>query len=225
MLTIRNLETGEAVGKNRERGRVEIMVTRLSWSMKSLVSQRWAIGFVVLLLTGTVAYPEKGYAVSYEKLHSFGKANDGAVPLGRLISGQEGVLYGTTLVGGTDGSGTVFELVPPSASNNSWSESVLYSFTGIAKLDGANPQAGLVAGADGTLYGTASNFLISGGGGGAVFSLSPPTTSGGAWHENTLHVFADTFGSQTTDLLLPRNDVLLGTTALGGATQMAPYLA
>jgi uncharacterized repeat protein (TIGR03803 family) len=38
---------------------------------------------------------------------------DGSSPTGALIRDENGALYGTTLNGGTNGSGTVFKLTPP----------------------------------------------------------------------------------------------------------------
>jgi len=52
---------------------------------------------------------------AYSVLHQFGNAGDGAGPLGTLILGPSGYLYGTTYVGGSSpvyGYGTVFELQP-----------------------------------------------------------------------------------------------------------------
>jgi hypothetical protein len=62
-------------------------------------------------------------------LYSFtGQNGDGADP-NSLVLGANGIVYGTTTVGGTYGYGTVFELQPP-ASGGTWTETVLYSFTG-----------------------------------------------------------------------------------------------
>jgi len=81
------------------------------------------------------------------------------------------VLYGTTSVGGAIGSGTVYELIPPSAPGESWTEVVLYSFTGGA--DGLDPLS-VTLGPDGNLYGTTALGGISQGGitnQGTVFQL------------------------------------------------------
>ena len=64
---------------------------------------------------------------------------DGATPYAGLTFDTAGNLYGTTYSGGTGCGGTcgtVFELVP------SWTESVLWSFTGGA-TDGSSPFAGV----------------------------------------------------------------------------------
>src|SRR5262245_64092779 len=60
-----------------------------------------------------------------------GTGGDGASPSG-LVEGQDGVLYGTTLGGGTNDAGTVFKL-----NRDGSGYSVLRRFTGIANQDGS----------------------------------------------------------------------------------------
>ena len=79
-------------------------------------------------------------------LYSFTGGNDGEYPQAGLVQGSDGYLYGTTLIGGTNGAGTVFKI---SASGAFMS---LYSFTG--NNDGGYPFDGLVQGSDGNFYGT-----------------------------------------------------------------------
>jgi uncharacterized repeat protein (TIGR03803 family) len=95
-------------------------------------------------------------------LYSFkGYPTDGADPYAGLTD-LNGVLYGTTKIGGKSGNGTVFEV------SMSGKERLLYSFKGIP--DGAQPYAGLVA-VDGKLYGTTEQ----GGANafGTIFEVSP----------------------------------------------------
>jgi uncharacterized repeat protein (TIGR03803 family) len=84
-------------------------------------------------------------------------------PLGSLLRTHDGKLYGTTLQGGADNQGTIFEITPDGR------EKVLHSFTNGA--DGGWPYAGLTAGPDGTLFGTASKGGASGAG--VVFAITP----------------------------------------------------
>ena len=102
-------------------------------------------------------------AGTYTVLHRFGAGTDGRLPLAGLVVDAAGNLYGTTNLGGTSFSGTVFEITP------SGTESLLYSFTG--GVDGAFPFAGLLRDAKGNLYGT----TFGGGalGNGTVFKLVP----------------------------------------------------
>jgi hypothetical protein len=64
---------------------------------------------------------------------------------------KAGNLFGTTAVGGADGYGSVFELMPQSGGE--WEETILYSFTN--GDDGAYPSNPLLRGS-GNIYSTAS---------------------------------------------------------------------
>jgi uncharacterized repeat protein (TIGR03803 family) len=81
-------------------------------------------------------------------IYAFTNGVDGAVPLSQLVQWTNGNFYGTASSGGANGHGTVFEISPAGAFTP------IYSFTN--GIDGATPDAGLVVGADGNLYGTAS---------------------------------------------------------------------
>jgi len=116
-------------------------------------------------------------------VYSFtGTSGDGAFPAAGVVLGPGGVLYGTTEYGGSatvgspcttptavSGCGTVFQLTPPASPGGTWTETVLYSFSG-QNEDGATPLAGLTLGPGNVLYGTTS----AGGaaGAGTVFSLA-----------------------------------------------------
>ena len=85
------------------------------------------------------------------------------------------------------GAGVALGL-PGSAGAAEWTLTTLYSFAGGS--DGGEPDNGaLIAGQDGTLYGTTSG---AGGedGRGTVFQLTPPANADGAWTEKVLLNFA-----------------------------------
>jgi uncharacterized repeat protein (TIGR03803 family) len=89
-------------------------------------------------------------------LYSFpGRVDDGANPNGNLLLDPSGTLLGTTLNGGAFGFGTVFEIVPPTSSNPSWTENAIHYFESDATdaHDGASPNGGLV-GRVGQVFGT-----------------------------------------------------------------------
>jgi uncharacterized repeat protein (TIGR03803 family) len=86
--------------------------------------------------------------VGLNNLYSFTGGNDGAGPVGGLVLGSDGCLYGATASGGTNGYGTVFKISTNGVLNS------LYSFTG--NYGDVSPEAGLVQGSDGYLYGTTS---------------------------------------------------------------------
>jgi uncharacterized repeat protein (TIGR03803 family) len=142
-------------------------------------------------------------------LHSFNNDGiDGIYPSAALAIGRDGTLYGTTTDGGSGypygyGCGVVFKLTPAG------DFTVLYSFTNYP--DGCNPQASLVEGRDGNLYGT----TVSGGAGvqGTVFKIS---TSG---EETVVYSFlrgADGGGPQG-GLVRGLNGSFYGVTGVGGA--------
>jgi len=175
-------------------------------------------------------------------LHEFsGHSQDGQFPATALTPGPDGVFYGTTYIGGTGavcaigleggGCGTVFQLTPPATPGGTWTETVLYSFTGV-NGDGAFPAASVVVGRNGSLYGTTkyggsatsgSPCTNSGGlgvsGCGTVFELTPPAAPGGAWAETVLYSFSGLNGDGASpgDLLLSPAGLLYGTTFGGGS--------
>jgi len=86
-------------------------------------------------------------AQTTEVLHSFSGPTDGANPRGSLIQAADGDFYGTASSGGSAGLGTVFKITAAGTFT------VLHHFTG-GPADGAQPNASLVQGPDGSLYGT-----------------------------------------------------------------------
>ena len=94
-------------------------------------------------------------------LHSF-NYEDGAVPVGGLVRGTDGNLYGTTSQGGVGGQGTVFQIT------TNGSPTTLFCFDG---PNGANPQGTLIQARDGSFYGTAEF-------GGTQYEGAPQTGDG-----------------------------------------------
>jgi len=144
-------------------------------------------------------------------LYNFAGSPDGSFPNGGLVRDGNGILYGVTFSGGTDGWGTIFSLTPPAAGQSAWAENVLYSFTGGA--DGGAPDNTPVLSPDGTLYGT-NNFNSLGYGN--VFALTPPASGQSAWTEATLVNFDWTNGANPIGLVLNAGGALIGTTYDGG---------
>jgi uncharacterized repeat protein (TIGR03803 family) len=126
----------------------------------------------------------------------------GNSPYAGLVQGSDGSLYGTTFQGGTNGSGTIFKLT----TNGMFTP--LHSFTGTN--DGANPYAGLIQGADGSLYGTTENGGTNGFG--TVFRFA----ANGAL--TTLAAFGNTNGAYPQAGVIQASDGnFYGTTSAGGA--------
>jgi uncharacterized repeat protein (TIGR03803 family) len=174
-----------------------------------------AIRKILTALIVTFGLAVTGFAQATEKiLYTFTGGNDGGQPLAGLVLDTKGNLYGTTLQGGANFAGTVFELTPNS--NGTWTEQVIYNFNGFSGTgDGYFPYGTLVFDAKGNLYGT-----TSGGGAnssGTIFEVSPQ--SGGSWTESVLYSF--TGGSDGGDpfagVILDGAGNLYGTTFGGGA--------
>jgi uncharacterized repeat protein (TIGR03803 family) len=132
-------------------------------------------------------------------LYSFaGGTGDGERPSGSLIFDANGNLYGTTYQGGSNDSGTVFELSP---SSGGWTEKVLYSFTG--ESDGSAPGGNLLLDSAGRIYGAAA----LGGtitsecfeGCGTIFRLTPVS---GTWRFTRLFDFQGTTGGSAPGALV-----------------------
>lgn len=137
---------------------------------------------------------------------------DGTNPYASLIFDGTGNLYSTTNYGGSQNSGTVFELTPQAGGG--WTESVLHSFKNNSR-DGNAPFASLILDSVGNLYGTTS----SGGahGDGTVFELTP--SAGGGWTEKVLHNFnlnGRDGASPFSGLIFDAAGNLYGTTLQGG---------
>jgi uncharacterized repeat protein (TIGR03803 family) len=151
-------------------------------------------------------------------LHTFHAVHDhnGASPAGLAIDAR-GVLYGTTSTFGCGNCSTVFALMPPTAGERRWTHKVLHRFVRFA--DGQFPEAGLIVGASGVLYGTTT---FGGGTGcapgcGTVFSLSPPAAGETKWRATVLHQFDGTDGYfPSAGLIVDARGVLYGTTSVGG---------
>jgi uncharacterized repeat protein (TIGR03803 family) len=147
-------------------------------------------------------------------LYPFQGGTDGAHPLAGLLAGKNSGFYGTTFNGGagpSGGVGTVFKV------SSSGAETVLYSFQGAS--DGSSPEAGLIAGKKGVLYGD----TVYGGstcatiGCGTVFELVP---KGAGYLEHVLYAFAygNDGGNPIGGLLIDKSGGLYGTTSRGGGS-------
>ena len=148
-------------------------------------------------------------------LHQFGQSSgDGLSPAGGLVRDGKGNLYGTTYMGGgACNCGTVYRLSPPSQKGGSWTETVLYSFTGGS--DGLNPNSDLSIDLAGNLYGiTTSGFL---GANGTVYQLAPPA-SGQTWTLTTLYAFQGNGDGSVPSggVTLDKKGNLYGVTHFGG---------
>ena len=138
---------------------------------------------------------------------------EGQVPNNVVLGSGPGgpVLYGFAVIGGTLGGGVVFSLAE---SGSTWTYSVLYNLPQSVVI--SSPTS-LTLGSNGVLYGTAAptNEPSTGG---EVYSLTPPTSEGGAWTENTVYTFGAVFqdGVGPRSVFMGTNGNLYGVTSDGG---------
>jgi uncharacterized repeat protein (TIGR03803 family) len=162
-------------------------------------------------------------AQQVRKLHSFrNDGRDGTAPADGVIFDASGNLYGTTSLGGTYNSGTVYKLMPDPAGG--WTEKILHSFSNNVLIDGNDPGGGLVFDSKGNLYGTtykggrggcqAAGVVI---GCGTVFELTPQ--SDGSYTEQVIYTFLAHGGDGTfpvCTLIFDSAGNLYGTAQSGG---------
>ena len=180
---------------------------------------------VPLLAIGVLTAGSPAAAAKFKVLHGFCAAEnceDGSAPLASMIPDSDGVLYGTTLNGGTGDGGTVFALVP-NARKTKYKFEVLYDFSS----DGSFPRGKLIIDAAGDLYGTTSD----NNGNGTAFELVRGAHKN--WTHKTLYRFCTlggqdcldgrdpegglTYAGASSGLLYDGTSPLFGTTAAGNA--------
>jgi len=147
---------------------------------------------------------------NFKVLYSFtANTGDGVYPMAGLLN-VEGLLYGTTFAGGTNGTGSLF-----SVSASGVTDKILYDFGTTTSGDGYEPEQSLTN-IDGTLYGMTDH----GGAGtcdtgcGTIFSYTI-----GNGHYAKLYSFLNNGidGSFPAGALVKIGDTLYGTTYLGGS--------
>lgn len=139
----------------------------------------------------------------FELLHAFDGGLGGQFPYSGLVAHSDGAYYGTTINGGTMGDGIIYRINP-----NGTFEKV-YDLFGF--FDGGSPEAGLIEGSDGLLYGLTTeggNFNA-----GTLFQFDP---------ENLLLTVVHQFspgtdgGAPASSLLLHSDGSFYGTTIEDG---------
>ena len=191
--------------------------TQKDFRTKGLIGSRListAIGGVLAAFAVMAMLASGARAASTtDVIYSFAGDADGEYTDTDLVIDSAGNLYGTSVLGGDFGSGTVFQLTP---SGDSWIHTVLYSFSGGG--DGGEPYKGVTLDAEGNLYGTA----VTGGSGsceggcGVAYKL---TNSGGTWTQTVIHSFTggDDGSGPGAGLTIDKRGNLYGMTPTGGA--------
>ena len=147
-------------------------------------------------------------------LHSFAGAGDGNWPVGGLVQGADGSLYGTTKLGGVRnsacsfGCGTIFKIT------TSGTLTTLHRFDGTEAGFSTSP---LLLATDGNFYGTTGygGSTVCSQGCGTVFQITPSGTF------TILHSFGLSDGANPAGgLVQATNGILYGTTASGGSNRV-----
>ena len=145
-------------------------------------------------------------------LHEFTYAT-GKNPLGGpSLDPSTGALYGVASRGGS-GNGVIYQMLPPTVSNPSWTYSVIYEFpspsqnySGVFLVNGIGYFASISGGSG-----------CGSGGCGAVYSLTPPKSGNGDWTPTLLYQFTGgSDGTEPEGLSIDSNGVLYGATRAGG---------
>jgi uncharacterized repeat protein (TIGR03803 family) len=151
-----------------------------------------------------------GSAWTENILHQFALLNDGGIPYAGIVVDRSGNLWGATTdggQGGSNGGGTIFEMVP---SNGSWTFDVIYSLPGWGV---SGSFRNLLVVSPTKIY--ATTHCDGASTAGTVFAL---TNVKGVWEYTSLYVF--TGGSDGmysfSNPVLDRSANLWGTTKQGG---------
>ena len=171
--------------------------------MKSFQTLTLAVSIATLGFVAPLAH-----AQTYTKLHSFAGLNAPANPAsGFVMSG--GVLYGTTVGGGTGNEGTVYKINPDGSG-----KTTLHNFGPLyqgTNDDGVLPQAALSLSGS-TLYGTTSHGGVSGAG--TIFKVNTDGTG-----FTTLYDFSAATGDVfDAGGLITSSNKLFGISARGGSS-------
>jgi uncharacterized repeat protein (TIGR03803 family) len=160
--------------------------------------------FLFIIFLAIVPVQRAAPAGYLSVLYSFGSNTniDGTAPVGNLIEGKDGTLYGMTLNGGTSNYGTAFQL----------KNGALTTLCSFVVTNGKWPLGGLIEGGDGNLYGTTyygGSYGLTAGG--TIFRLNTNGTL------VVLDTLSENRGFHSTAGLLRGSDgFLYGTTHDGG---------
>jgi uncharacterized repeat protein (TIGR03803 family) len=168
----------------------------------------------ILVITALAAGPamSPAQAATFQTLYSFTGGADGATPYGRMVfDAKTGLLYGSTVSGGSGSGGTVFQFDPATQVLTT-----IYSFT-LGGLKGSSPQTPLTMSKKGVLFGVTT----TGGGSsacaygcGTIFRLDPATKA-----LKSLYRFSDQSDGGTPEgglVFDSTQSTVFGTTVQGG---------
>ncbi len=209
-------------------------MTHASFPVRTLRNKTTKTSYALAIWLLVIASPALVRAQTFSVIHAF-SGRDGTYPFAGLTQDRAGNFYGTTAFGGNTacqqgaGCGTVYKL---SRAGSGWVLSTLYIFAGAS--DGWEPNARVLFGPDGALYGTTEYGGIQPGtsdGYGTVFRLAPPANACGSvscpWTKTTLYRFtggSDGANPGPGDLNFDAAGTVYGTTQGGGLVNSSCFL-
>jgi hypothetical protein len=170
--------------------------------------------------SGTIFEFMPGSSWSESILYSFdGGSPGGSVPMGGVIFGRGGRLYGSTYNGGIYGWGTFYEA---KSGTNGWSESAIQPLGGYTD-SGLTPVGQLATDASGNLYGTTESGGIGRASSGTVYKMTP--TAQGGWTGTIIYAFSGRAdgGVPQASVVVDGAGNVFGSTEVGGVGNCDPY--
>ena len=170
----------------------------------------FALAALATTAFASLLFTSSGFAQTFPVYgdYSFPGGTGGSGPRGALLQARDGTFYGATYAGGANSLGTLFKIAADAG------YVTLHEFSARdannANTDGARPNAALVEGPDGNLYGTASVGGASGEG--TIFRVTP------SGQFTTLFSFSNsnrTGYNALSPLLLGSDGAFYGTTTSG----------
>jgi uncharacterized repeat protein (TIGR03803 family) len=123
-----------------------------------------------MVATALLFAASTAFSQTVKTVANFSAAPDASIVTGAALAlDGKGNIFGTTVDGGAHGNGCIYRVTPGGKATT------LYSFGSSSdgtNSDGANPHGGLIAGSDGSFYGT--TYVGGANGTGTVFQVSTP---------------------------------------------------
>lgn len=168
---------------------------------------------------GTVFQLQQANGWKEQVIHTFTNLfQDGAYPSGTMAIDSEGDLFGSSIIGGLNGYGTVFAM--KQSATGTWTEQILHNFCSEYNCADGNAAAGGVTLANGHLVGTTQ----MGGGQGYYGSLFVLTPGSEQWGINNFD-FDTTDGAASISPVLYSRGNYYGVTEQGGNQNFACNLS
>jgi len=161
--------------------------------------------------------PVSGGGWAEKILYNFAGGTDGANSNGSLVFDAAGSLYGTTILGGINTMGTVFQLSP--ATGGTWTETVLFT---CSQAVGGLPHGDVVFDSKGNFYTALTNFGPFNAG--AILRLK---LVDGRWRTGLIYSFKDYANGEFPfgDLAITPQGRLYGAVASGGSHDLGAIFA